>query len=76
MSTLHEEKSDIKTRAYIRKTKNKGTLVLYFEVFFFLFNILQIKEEPRHEISNNVVCVTSKASDQNALYAQSDQSLC
>ena len=29
----------------------------------------------RHEISNNVVCPTSKASDQPA-YAQSDQSLC
>ena len=28
--------------------------------------------EPRHEISNNVVCATSKASDQ----PQSDQSLC
>ena len=31
--------------------------------------------EPRHEISNNVVCATSKASDQPA-YAQSDQRLC
>ena len=29
--------------------------------------------EPRHEISNNLVCVTSKASEQPA---QSDQSLC
>ena len=29
--------------------------------------------EPVHEISNNVVCATSKASDQPA---QSDQSLC
>ena len=25
------------------------------------------KHEPRHEISNNVVCATSKASDQTAL---------
>ena len=32
--------------------------------------------EPRHEVSNNVVCATSKASDQPAHYAQSDQSLC
>ena len=32
---------------------------------------MQIKIEPRHEISNNVVCVTSNTSD-----AQSDQSLC
>ena len=45
--------------------------------------------EPVHEISNNVVCATSKASDQPAhtcnlirafasacAYAQSDQSLC
>ena len=29
--------------------------------------------EPRHEISNNVVCATSKASDQPA---HADQSLC
>ena len=29
--------------------------------------------EPQHETSNNVVCATSKASDQPA---QSDQSLC
>ena len=30
-----------------------------------------------HEISNNLVCMTSKASDQPAhIYAQSDQSLC
>ena len=32
--------------------------------------------EPRHEISNNVVCATSKASDQPAAYTQSDRSLC
>ena len=31
--------------------------------------------EPRHEISNNVVCPTSKVSDQPA-HAQSDQRLC
>ena len=29
--------------------------------------------EPQHDISNNVVCATSKGSDQPA---QSDQSLC
>ena len=30
-----------------------------------------------HEISNNLVCMTSKASDTPArIYAQSDQSLC
>ena len=29
--------------------------------------------EPEHEISNNVVCATSKASDQPA---QADQSIC
>ena len=34
---------------------------------------MQTKNEPVHEISNNVVCATSKASDQPA---QSDQSLC
>ena len=32
---------------------------------------IEITCEPRHEISNNVVCATSKAS-----YAQSDQILC
>ena len=32
--------------------------------------------EPVHEISNNVVCATSKASDQPAHLAQSDKSLC
>ena len=39
--------------------------------------------EPVHEISNNVICATSKASDQTARvrrliqgFAQSDQSLC
>ena len=31
--------------------------------------------EPRHEISNNVVCATSKGSDQPA-HMQSDQSIC
>ena len=34
-----------------------------------------IIKETNHEISNNVVCETSKASDQPA-YSQSDQSLC
>ena len=29
-------------------------------------NIVQIKSEPVHEIFNNVVCATSKASDQPA----------
>ena len=32
--------------------------------------------EPQHEISNNVVCATSKASDQPTHNVQSDQSLC
>ena len=32
--------------------------------------------EPQHEISNNLVCSTSKGTDQPAHYAQSDQSLC
>ena len=32
--------------------------------------------EPVHEISNNVVCATSKALDQPAHREQSDQSLC
>ena len=33
----------------------------------------KVPNEPVHEISNNVVCATSKASDHPA---QSDQSLC
>ena len=32
--------------------------------------------EPRHEISNNVGCVTSKGSDQPGHTEQTDQSLC
>ena len=39
------------------------------------FTVSQSKYELQHEISNNVVCATSKASDQPA-HAQSDQSLC
>ena len=52
-------------------------------VFFSSFhtgNVMITLYEPVHEISNNVVCATSKASDQPAhtpgAYAQSDQSLC
>ena len=36
---------------------------------------MKLKIEPRHDISNNVVYVTSKDSDQPA-HTQSDQSLC
>ena len=36
---------------------------------------IQCSNEPQHEISNNVVCAPSKASDQPA-HTQSDQSLC
>ena len=43
------------------------TLIGYLNMFLRLLLF-----EPRHEISNNVVCVTSKASDQPA----PDQSLC
>ena len=32
--------------------------------------------EPQHEISNNVVCATSKVSDQPAHMRKSDQSFC
>ena len=41
---------------------------------FFKYTLYLINE-PVHEISNNAVCATSKASDQTA-HAQSDQSLC
>ena len=36
----------------------------------------ETKYEPRHEISNNVVCGTSKGFRPARAYAQSDQSLC
>ena len=36
---------------------------------------MQTKYEPQHEISNNLVCATSKGLDQPAHYVQSDQSL-
>ena len=38
-------------------------------------HLYTFRTEPVHEISNNVVCVTSKASDQPA-HMQSDQSHC
>ena len=34
--------------------------------FNYSYNLLNILTEPVHEISNNVVCATSKASDQPA----------
>ena len=38
-----------------------------FKLYSFLKEIKKWKKfEPRHEISNNVVCATSKASDQPA----------
>ena len=39
-------------------------------------NVLAYMIEPRHEISNNVVCATSIASDQPAHMCRSDQSIC
>ena len=38
----------------------------FFKVCPSLVNSSEWKNEPRHEISNNVVCATSKASDQPA----------
>ena len=40
-----------------------------------LYEYVIILNKPQHKISYNVVCATSKASDQ-CVYAQSDQSLC
>ena len=37
-----------------------------FDVITFIFKSSNIYIEPVHEISNNVVCATSKASDQPA----------
>ena len=37
---------------------------------------LRYTNEPVHEISNNVLCATSKASSSACAYAQTDQSLC
>ena len=44
----------------------------YFEFGQVVQEEMLLKYEPRHEISNNMICVTSKGSDQPA---QSDQSL-
>ena len=54
----------LKIKAKDTKTLSSHTPMLY-----------QFKFEARHEISNNVVCKTSKGSSACA-YAQSDQSLC
>ena len=37
---------------------------------------LRYTNEPVHEISNNVLCATSKVSSSACAYAQTDQSLC
>ena len=43
---------------------NASWVLIFFPCVPSLSTVLQIKIEPRHEISNNVVCVTSKSSDQ------------
>ena len=43
--------------------KRKGNIALIF-LQKFTARTLQLLNEPVHEISNNVVCATSKASDQ------------
>ena len=47
-----------------------------YSIKLFFLQKSKYLSELRHEISNNVVCVTSKGSDQPAHNAQSDQSLC
>ena len=44
--------------------------------FNILFLMMKNTYEPRHEISKNVVCATSKVSDQSAHMRSPDQSLC
>ena len=48
---------------------HKDSLKSISEMFMVVLNLLLsivVTYEPRHEISNNVVCATSKASDQPA----------
>ena len=40
--------------------------MLYQDPFTMIYVVKGLTYEPRHEISNNVVCATSKASDQPA----------
>ena len=40
-------------------------VILYFYIYFAVM-MIRISYEPVHEISNNVVCATNKASDQPA----------
>ena len=53
---------------------NAGTIMESLFTPSACFN--KTKFEPRHEISNNVVCATSKGSEQPCAYAQTDPSLC
>ena len=49
----------------IQRFKNSNNVLMNIELQNKIINIIHIIE-PRHEISNNVVCATSKASDQPA----------
>ena len=66
----YEDRSDV----CVKLVPTPKKLQEFFVSKSFLFRITKLFE-PRHEISNTVVCATSTASDQPA-HTQSDQSLC
>ena len=51
--------------AVVLETRTRNPLVLS-QTLYQLTTALPVQNEPRHEISNNVVCATSKGSDQPA----------
>ena len=73
MCTTHGERRLISIRCHKEsfESKSDGQTDSHSDYSAFLwvmqnFDTKYLKIEPRHEISNNVVCVTSKASDQPA----------
>ena len=62
---------EVNSEAGHRRQDMKNMILMRYFPYLLSGNVY----EPRHEISNNVVCATSKASDQPA-HTQSDQSLC
>ena len=51
---------------YQKNVSNNGKLMMIRHCFYAICLLRQSIFEPRHEISNNVVCATSKGSDQPA----------
>ena len=59
----------VRTRYKMHSSENDQVNVMLILMFALKFNTLRMLmlNEPRHEISNNVVCATSTGSDQPAL---------